>query len=144
MRSMLKARKESIGLYRRVPALPVFAVAARGGATSAGEDDHDEGDQCGDHELGRPARLDGHAGAESERPEIDKQILSYTSRIEKHWLGKCMQNKNPFFPLYRGPNAPVLVKKKVTVDQILTSGNQRFMCCWGFRKSGLKIEKQQQ
>ena len=52
-----------------VPAPCVFAVAARGGATSAGEDDHEEGDRGGDHELGRPTRLDGHARAESERPE---------------------------------------------------------------------------
>ena len=55
----------------RIPAPCVFAVAASGGATSAGEDDHEEGDRCGDHELGRPTRLDGRASAEGERPEMD-------------------------------------------------------------------------
>ena len=55
----------------RIPAPCVFAVAAGGGATSAGEDDHEEGDRCGDHELGRPTRLDGCASAEGECPEIE-------------------------------------------------------------------------
>ena len=72
----MSSRKQISIVLHRVPAPPVFAVAARGGATNAGEDDHDERNRCGDHELGRPARFDGHASAESERPEMINRSLA--------------------------------------------------------------------
>ena len=66
-----------IGPPQPVPAPFVLAVAARSGATSAGECDHGQRNPQGHHQLVRPTRLDGHSSAERERPEMNSSCTSF-------------------------------------------------------------------